>query len=110
MFFCVKPLFFNSNTFVNSLEMRYICGYNIEYENLCAPQVRQGFCNFMKKWRSRILHMLLFAFAIGLFAVGYSSAIKSRNVGYNRKLIDGWNIQINDDIYQSVNLSDFKFL
>ena len=109
MFFCVKSLFFNSNTFVNSLEMRYICGYNIEYENLCAPHVRQGFCFFMKKWRSRILHMLLFVFAIGLFAVGYSSAIKGRNAGYNRKLIDGWNIQINDDIYQSVNLSDFKF-
>ncbi|MBR6309486.1 MAG: diguanylate cyclase [Lachnospiraceae bacterium] len=63
----------------------------------------------MKKWRSRILHMLLFVFAMTLFAVGYMAAIKSRSNEYNRKLIDGWNIQINNDLYQSVNLADFKF-
>lgn len=63
----------------------------------------------MKKWRSRILHTLLFVFAMGLFAYGYSSAIKSRNSGYNEKLIDEWNVQLNEDLYQSVNLNDFKF-
>ena len=63
----------------------------------------------MKKWRSRILHLLLFVFAIGLFTVGYFATIKSKNAGYNRKLMDGWNIQINDDLYESVNLNEFKF-
>ena len=63
----------------------------------------------MKKWRSRILHMLLFVFAMTLFAAGYTAAIKSRDNEYNRKLIDGWNIQINKDIYEAVNLAEFKF-
>ncbi|MBO4679766.1 MAG: GGDEF domain-containing protein [Lachnospiraceae bacterium] len=63
----------------------------------------------MKKWRSRILHMLLFVFAMALFVYAYSNTITSRNAGYNRQLIDGWNIQINDDLYQSVDLTDFKF-
>ena len=53
--------------------------------------------------------MLLFVFAMTLFTVGYLAAIKSRGNEYNRKLIDGWNIQINNDLYQSVNLADFKF-
>lgn len=53
--------------------------------------------------------MLLFVFAMTLFAVGYTAAIKSRSDEYNRKLIDGWSIQINNDVYQSVNLADFKF-
>lgn len=74
---------------------------------MCASFWGGGFV--MKKWRSRILHLLLFVFAIGLFTVGYLATIKSKNAGYNRKLMDGWNIQINDDLYESVNLSEFKF-
>lgn len=61
----------------------------------------------MKKWKTKALLSILFAFSITMFFVIVWYSRINRNYSEQIELADGWTIKVNSDVYEDVNLNDF---
>lgn len=63
----------------------------------------------MNKLKAKLLHVVLFVFAMLLVVLAYMAANRNRNYKDIRVLSTGWDIKINDELNENVNLEEFSF-
>lgn len=63
----------------------------------------------MKRWKNQLLHVIMFIFAMTMFVMAYLTTVKVRDTGDKIVLNKGWTVRINNEIFEDVDLSSFKF-
>lgn len=63
----------------------------------------------MKFLKTRVPHIILFLFAAAMLIITYLSMDKRENTDSFIKLSTGWTVKVNNDIYENVDLDEFRF-
>lgn len=62
----------------------------------------------MKQWKTRLLHALLLIFVLVVFVAMYRYYKDSRYYSEKIELHENWTVKVNDDVYENVDLNDFR--
>lgn len=63
----------------------------------------------MKFLKTRVPHIIMFLFAVAMVIITYCSMDKHAGTDSFFKLSTGWTVKVNNDIYEGVDLDEFRF-
>ena len=63
----------------------------------------------MKNYKARVLHLVMFTFVAIMMVAVLNYANRSRNASKIFSLNEGWTIEYNDEVYENVDLYNFRF-